>query len=152
MSSHSREDEYLTDAELRAWHGCLQFTNTTTRALDQALSAEHGISVKEFDVLITLFNAPGGQLRMTDLAEKVLLTPSGVNHLVTRLERDGLVSRSVDKEDRRSSFAALTSAGHRRLRESRPTHNEVVRTHLTRRMTETQLAALGAAWETILES
>jgi DNA-binding MarR family transcriptional regulator len=82
--------------------------------------AAHGISVKEFDVLITLFNAPGGQLRMTDLAEQVLLTPSGVNHLVTRLERDGLVSRSVDKEDRRSTFAALTSAGHRRLRESRP--------------------------------
>ncbi len=68
------------------------------------------------------------------------------------LERDGLVSRSVDKEDRRSSFAALTRAGHRRLNESRPTHNEVVRTHLTRRLSDTQLATLGAAWETILES
>ena len=109
MSRKTREDEYLTDAEFRAWHGCLQFTNTAIRALDAALIAAHGISVKEFDVLITLFNAAGGRLRMTELAERVVLTPSGVTHLVTRLERDGLVSRVVDEDDRRSFFAALTA-------------------------------------------
>jgi DNA-binding MarR family transcriptional regulator len=151
VSSKSREGKYLTDAEFRAWHGCLQFTDTVMRALDAALTAAHGISVKEFDVLITLFNAPGGRLRMTELAERVVLTPSGVTHLVTRLERDGLVSRSVDEDDRRSFFAALTRDGRRRLRESRPTHNEVVRTHLTRRLTATQLTTLGALWDTILE-
>jgi DNA-binding MarR family transcriptional regulator len=151
VSRKSREDEYLTDAEFRAWHGCLEFTNAVTRALDAALTAAHGISVKEFDVLITLFNAPGGRLRMTELAERVVLTPSGVTHLVTRLERDGLVSRIVDTDDRRSFFAALTRDGRRRLRESRPTHNEVVRTHLTRRLTATQLATLGTLWATILE-
>ena len=79
-----------------------------TRALDEALTAAHGISLKEFDVLITLFNAPKARLRMTELAERVVLTPSGVTHLVTRLERDGLVSRVVDEDDRRSFFAALT--------------------------------------------
>ena len=83
MSSTNR-DEYLSDAEFRAWHGTLQFTNTTTRALDEALTAAHGISVKEFDVLITLFNAPDGRLRMAELAEQVVLSPSGVTHLVTR--------------------------------------------------------------------
>jgi len=151
MSRNSREDEYLTDAEFRAWHGCLQVADTAIRALDEALAAAHGISIKEFDVLITLFNAPGGRLRMTELAERVILTPSGVTHLMARLERDGLVSRIVDEEDRRSFFAALTRAGHRRLRESRPTHNEVVRTHLTRRLTATQLATLGALWEKVLD-
>ena len=70
---------------------------------------------------------------------------------MTRLEREGLVSRTVDEKDRRSFFATLTRAGHRRLRESRPTHNEVIRTHLTRRLTAAQLAALGKLWETILE-
>jgi len=83
----------LTAAEFRAWHGCLQFTNTVMRELDSALIAAHGISVKEFDVLITLFNAPAGRLRMTELSERVVLTPSGVTHLVTRLERDRLGSR-----------------------------------------------------------
>jgi DNA-binding MarR family transcriptional regulator len=143
MSSKNR-DESLSDAEFRAWHGTLLFTNTTTRALDEALTAAHGISVKEFDVLITLFNAPDGRLRMTELADQVVLSPSGVTHLVTRLERDGLVQRSVDEHDRRSFFAALTPAGQERLRDSRPTHNEVVREHLTRRLTPNQLNAMGA--------
>lgn len=150
MSRNNAGDEYLTDAEFRAWGGCLQFTNTAMRAIDEALTAAHGISIKEFDVLITLFNAPGSRLRMTELAERVVLTPSGVTHLVTRLERDGLVTRSVAEDDRRSFFAALTRAGHRRLRESRPTHNEVIRAHLTRRLTPTQLDRLGALWQTIL--
>ena len=150
MSRKSGADEYLTDAEFRAWHGCLQFTNTVTRALDVALSTAHGISVKEFDVLITLFNASDSRLRMTELSERVVLTPSGVTHLVTRLERDGLVTRVVDEDDRRSFFAALTPAGQQRLRESRSTHNEVVREHLTRRLSATQLATMGTLMSTTL--
>ena len=149
MSSGKR-DEYLSDREFRAWHGCLVFTNTTTRALDEALSAGHGISVKEFDVLITLFNAPNGRLRMTELADSVVLTPSGLTHLVTRLERDGLVQRTVDDRDRRSFFVTLTAPGRRRLREARPTHNEVVRQSLTRRLSAQQLATLGSLWERVL--
>ncbi len=107
MSRASRDDEYLTEDEFRAWHGCLQFTDAALRALDASLSAAHGISIKEFDVLITLFNAPDGRLRMTELADRVVLTPSGVSHLVTRLGRAGLVERIVDDDDRRSYFAAL---------------------------------------------
>jgi DNA-binding MarR family transcriptional regulator len=150
--SSTRRNEYLSDAEFRAWHGSLLFTNSTTRALDDALSEAHGISVKEFDVLITLFNAPDGRLRMAELAERVVLSASGVTHLVTRLERDGLVHRIVDEGDRRSFFAALTPAGHQRLRDARPTHNEVIREHLTRRLTPNQLNTLGALWKNILKT
>ena len=150
MSSTNR-DEYLSDAEFRAWHGSLLFTNSTTRALDEALTAAHGVSVKEFDVLITLFNAPESRLRMAELAERVVLSASGATHLITRLERDGLVQRSIDEQDRRSFFAALTPAGHQRLRDSRPTHNEVIREHLTRRLTPNQLKTHGSLWEKILE-
>ncbi len=150
MSSAKPNDEYLTDDEFRAWHGCLQLTNRALRALDEALTAEHGISVKEFDVLITLFNAPDGRLRMSELAERVILTPSGVTHLVTRLERDGLLSRTVADDDRRSFFAALTTAGHRRLRASRPTHNAVIRECLTSRLSATQLAALGSLMDRVI--
>jgi len=150
--SSTRRNEYLSDAEFRAWHGSLLFTNLATRALDEALSDAHGISVKEFDVLITLFNAPDGRLRMSELAERVVLSASGVTHLVTRLERDGLVQRIVDDDDRRSFFTALTPAGHQRLRDSRPTHNEVIREHLTRRLTPRQLHTLGALWGKILQT
>jgi DNA-binding MarR family transcriptional regulator len=149
--SSANGDEYLTEAEFRAWHGTLLFTNQTTRALDEALHADHGISVREFDVLITLFNAPDGRLRMTELGEFVVLSPSGVTHLVTRLERDGLVQRLVDDADRRSFFAALTAEGHERLRSARPTHNEVIRAHLTRRLTVNQLRTMGALWDRVLD-
>ena len=62
VSSTNSQDAYLTDAEFRAWHGCLQFNNAVMRVLDAALAAAHHISVKEFDVLITLFNAPSNRL------------------------------------------------------------------------------------------
>jgi DNA-binding MarR family transcriptional regulator len=149
MSSANPEDEYLTDAEFRAWHGCLELINGALRALDESLAQAHGLSVKEFDVLITLFNAPAGRLRMTELAERVILSPAGVTHLVSRLERAGLVKRTVADDDRRSYFATLTPAGRRRLRQSRPTHNEVVRDHLTRRLTAGQLATLGSLMDRI---
>jgi DNA-binding MarR family transcriptional regulator len=149
VSRPNRPHEYLTGAEFRAWHGALQFTTTAMRAIDEALDRAHDISITEFDVLITLFNAPDKRLRMTELAERVTLTPSGLTHLVTRLERNGFVKRVVDAADRRSFFAELTPAGDRKLRESRTTHNEVVRARLTSRLTAKQLAALGDLWETI---
>jgi DNA-binding MarR family transcriptional regulator len=149
MSRTIRQDEYLTEAEFRAWHGCLSFTNNAMWALDAALRGEHDISLTEFDVLITLFNAPNDRLRMTELSNRVVLTASGLTQLVTRLDSKGLVSRTVDEADRRSYFATLTRAGHARLRESRPTHNEVIRSRLTRRLSAEQLDALGSLWEAI---
>ena len=151
MSSRTRDHEYLSDAEFRAWHGALQFTNAAMRAIDESLQREHGLSIKEFDVLITLYNAPQRKLRMTELAEQVVLTPSGVTHLVTRLEKEGLLRRTVDEDDRRSFFTSLTAAGDRRLRDARPTHNEVVRRLLVRRLNARELATLGALWSRVLE-
>jgi len=79
--------------------------------LDAELRSAHGLSVNEFDVLITLFNAPDQRLGMSDLADRVLLSPAGTTHLVTRLESSRLVRREVDPTDRRRSFAVLTDDG-----------------------------------------
>ena len=149
MSTTIVEHEYLTEAEFRAWGGCLRFTSQAMQALDEALRRDHGISLTEFDVLITLYNAPNDRLRMTELSNRIVLTASGLTQLVTRLESKGLVGRSVDPADRRSFFAVLTSAGDQRLRESRPTHNEVIRSRLTRRLTPEQLATFGELWEVV---
>jgi DNA-binding MarR family transcriptional regulator len=118
-------------------------------ALDASLREAHGISLSEFDVLITLYNSPNRRLRMSELTQRVLITASGMTQLVTRLERGGLVSRTVDEADRRSFFATLTEAGDDRLREARPTHNEVVRSHLIRRLTPEQLTELGNLWDAV---
>jgi DNA-binding MarR family transcriptional regulator len=122
-----------------------------TGELDQRLRAEHGISVSEFDVLITLFNAPRRRLRMTDLANAVTLTQAGLTHLANRLQQAGLVERRVDPDDRRSFFLTLNAAGLRRLDDARRTHNEVIRTRFTGRLTREQRRALAGIWSAILD-
>src|SRR4051794_22966345 len=92
--------------------------------LDNDLRREQALAVTEFDVLITLFNARSGRVRMSALADRVQLSPAGLTHLVTRLERDGMVSREVDPADRRKWFTVLTEHGDAVLRAARRTHND----------------------------
>lgn len=100
---------------------------TVLRELDQELQRHHGLAVTEFDVLITLYNADDHRLGMSALADRVLLSPAGTTHLVTRLERDRLVRREVHPDDGRKAFAVLTAQGNATLRAARKTHNAVLR-------------------------
>src|SRR5690348_3999242 len=92
----------LSSAELPAWQGMLTVHARVIRELDRRLKSEHDIGVAEFDVLITLFNALADGMRMTDLANAIVLSPAGLTHMVTRLERDRLVVRQTSKSYRRS--------------------------------------------------
>ena len=139
--------EYLRPDEFAAWQGILVSAARVLRALDDGLRAEHGISVAEFDVLITLANAPDRRLRMSELARSVALSPAGVTHLVTRLERERLVAREVDSRDRRGFHTVLTDAGEERLDASRPLHNRIIRELLLNRMTVRDRRQLGAIWK-----
>ena len=146
-SSGKRE---LSGTELAAWHGMLAAHAALIRDLDARLRAAHGLGVSEFDVLITLFNGPERGVRMTDLAKAIMLSPAGLTHMVTRLERDRLVERAVDPADRRSFLVRLTPAGRERLYAARATHNAVIRDRFTARLTRSQLDQLSSAWDAIL--
>jgi DNA-binding MarR family transcriptional regulator len=137
------------DEELAAWHGMLRTHARVIRELDQQLDRHHRMSVSEFDVLITLDNAPDGQLRMSDLADRVVLSPSGLTRLVARLERDQLVSRRPDPHDGRSSLAELLPAGRRALDAARTTHNRVIREWYLSRLSRDDRRALARAWAKI---
>jgi DNA-binding MarR family transcriptional regulator len=115
--------------------------------LDGQLRRQHGLAVTEFDVLITLFNAPDRRLRMSELAERVLLSPAGTTHLVTRLERDGLVRREVDPADGRKWFTVLTDRGDSALKAARPTHNDVLRGTLLAATSPTDRRTLRRIWK-----
>jgi DNA-binding MarR family transcriptional regulator len=119
--------EFLEPDEWQSVNALLMLNRAVLAELDGQLRKVHGLAVSEFDVLITLFNAPDVRLRMSTLAERVLLSPAGLTHLVTRLERDGLVRREVDPNDGRKWFAVLTELGDARLAEVRRTHNAVLR-------------------------
>jgi DNA-binding MarR family transcriptional regulator len=141
----------FSSEELAAWHGMLTVYGRIMRDLDSGLIASHGISVREFDVLITLFNAPDRRLRMSDLAGSVMLSPSGLTRLIDRLERSQLVSRQDDETDARSVQVALTDSGQERLDEARGTHNAVIRHHFTDHLSAKQLRSIGDIWQRVLK-
>jgi DNA-binding MarR family transcriptional regulator len=99
-----------------------------TCALDRSLTAEHGLTVSEFEVLQELYTARphSQQLRMSTLGERVHLSQSAFSRLITRLEQAGLVERAACAEDRRSAWTRITEAGVQRYLEARPTQRAVL--------------------------
>jgi DNA-binding MarR family transcriptional regulator len=133
--------------EMRAWRAFLRAHSAVTRVLEAELEAEHGLPLASYDVLVQLAERPGRALRMSDLAEAVLLSRSGLTRLVDRLEREGLVRRESCPSDARGTFAVLTDEGLARLRASAPTHLAGVREHVTSRFTPTELTVLAGLLE-----
>jgi DNA-binding MarR family transcriptional regulator len=114
------------DALAAEWHQLMGRYQRLMCALDREL-AVHDLSASEFEVLQQLHGADGCSLRMTALGESAHLSQSALSRLVSRLERDGLVTRNACEQDRRSLYVALTDAGRARYSEARPTQRKVLR-------------------------
>src|SRR3954447_22641569 len=140
----------FSEAELDAWRGFLRTHSTLLRELDEELTRRHGLPFSSYDVLVQLDEAEDGRLRMSALAEAVLLSRSGLSRLVTRLEDQGLIERAECTDDARGSFAAITEQGRRRLDEARVTHRAGVRERFLAHLGERDLRNLAKAWERIL--
>ncbi len=150
--SRPQEEEFLESDEWQSMNALLLLNRRVLSDLDAALQREHRLAVTEFDVLITLFNAEEERIGMSALADRVMLSPAGMTHLVTRLERDGLVQREPDPTDRRKFYAVLTDAGRRTLREARRTHNRVLRNGLFAATSAADRRTLQRIWRRLSES
>jgi DNA-binding MarR family transcriptional regulator len=139
----------LTTDELAAWRGFLQTHARLTRRLDEELRAAHDLPLTSYDVLVQLEGAPGREMRMSELADAVLLSRSGLTRLVDRLERQGLIERRECPDDARGSLAALTDAGADRLAVARPTHLDGVRRLYLEPLGADERRRLATAWERI---
>jgi DNA-binding MarR family transcriptional regulator len=139
----------LTETEMRAWQALLHSYHQVIRKLDRELRQEHDLPLAAYDVLLRLARAPGTALRMSDLAERVLLSPSGLTRLVDRLVSKGFVARHTDPQDARVVRASLTDAGLKRLRRASRTHLRGIREHFTGELSETQLRDIAAGLETV---
>lgn len=115
-----------TRAELLAYRNFLRAHARVTRCLEGDLIAEQRLTLAAFDVLEALDEAPEGRLRMTELADAVLLSRSGVTRLVDRLQRVGLVNRARADSDGRGVQAVITERGRHRLRSAALTHRSGV--------------------------
>jgi len=137
----------LKPAEMRAWAAFLDAQAALLRQLESELIEKEDMTLAEFDVLIQLGMAPDRRLRMTELSERVRLSRSGLTRLVDRLVQAGLVKRGKCAEDRRGTFAILTTVGGSRLHHARPVHLRGVREHFGKRLSAAQLSALAEALE-----
>lgn len=132
----------LTAGELQAWRMFLRAHTQVLRSLEAELVVEHALPLASYDVLVQLSEAPGRRLRMTELADRVLLSRSGLTRLVDRLAREGLVERASCPSDARGTHAVLTEAGLQRLQDAWPTHLRGVTEHVTSKLTADELEQL----------
>jgi DNA-binding MarR family transcriptional regulator len=139
------------DSRLAAWTTFLRAHARVVRELERELQADQDLALTDYDVLVQLAAAPERRLRMSELADRLLLSRSGVTRLVDRLVADGLVERVDCESDRRGQWAALTDAGRRRLRRAAPTHLRGVATHFLDRLSEDDLASLERMLEGIAD-
>jgi len=108
------------------WRGLLARHATVCGALEAELRRRHGIGVSEFEALERLATETHGRCRGMELTEAVHLSQSAASRLVARMERDGLVERSICEMDRRAIFVVLTDAGRQRYIEAKPTQRAVL--------------------------
>lgn len=106
----------LDGAALEAWRSYLQSHASIVRALDAELAAEHGITSRDYEVMLYLAQAPDRQLAMSALAERTMLTRSGITRLIDGLVAAGYVERVSCPNDARVSYAQLTEDGYLKLR------------------------------------
>jgi len=136
----------LNAEELAAWRGLLRTHAALTRALDAELLEAHGLPLTSYEVLLFLADAPEGRMRMSELADGVLLSRSGLTRLVDRLARAGLLERVRCDEDARGWFAVITDKGRALFEQARETHLSGVRRLFLSRITDAERECFGEAF------
>lgn len=134
---------------LRAWRAFLEAHARVLEQLEAELQEREDLPLTWYDVLVQLSEAEDRRLRMQQLAERVLLSKSGLTRLVDRMERAGLVVRRPCDDDRRGTFAELTDAGMARLRATAPEHLRGVREHFADLVEDDEVAVLRDVLERI---
>lgn len=142
MSSQILSAQVTTEldvfARLRRAHSSL------TRALEARLLTEHDLTVSDYEALLHLSRAEHGRLRRVDLAELLLLTPSGVTRLLEGLHAAGLVEKATCSTDARVTYAVLTDAGRDRLDVAATAQADVLRELLDAALDPGELETLAA--------
>ncbi|SEP47463.1 MarR family winged helix-turn-helix transcriptional regulator [Amycolatopsis saalfeldensis] len=133
----------LTSEEQAVWRPLTRIITVLPRALDDQFVNDTGVSMTDYTVLVSLSEAPGGWLRLTDLAKVTALSLSRISRVVDGLVKRGLVGKSRCPSDRRAANATLTELGHRKLVAAYPGHLARVRAYLFDHLTPGEVAAAG---------
>ena len=132
----------LNSAQLGAYFALMEVSSLLQYAVDEHLRADGDLSYVQFEILARLVDAPHGRLRMTDLADGVVYSRSGLTYQAGLLEKRGLITRSPSPDDERSVIVAVTDAGRDLVAHVLPGHVERVRQLLFEPMNGDDLAVL----------
>lgn len=131
----------------RAWVGLLRAHARLIDAVEHDLREQGCLPLTWYEVLVKLTAAPGGTVRMQELARTAFLTKSGVTRLVDRMEAEGLVARTTCPSDRRGTLAAITPAGRRAYRETFPVLQRAVEEHFAGPLSDAEAACMASAFD-----
>jgi DNA-binding MarR family transcriptional regulator len=131
-------------SQVRVFAALLRAHAAATRELNTQLSADHGLTLNDYEVLLRLARSDDRRMRRVDLSDQVLLTPSGITRLLDGLERAGLVARGACDGDRRVVYAVLTDAGLQKLRDASASHVAQIDALFSERFDEEELEGLAA--------
>lgn len=146
----SEASSKLDRDELAAWKGMLAAHSRLTAQLDAELERDHHLGLTSYEVLMNLSDAPAGRMRMSELAERLLLSRSGITRLADRLVARGLIERERCSDDGRGYNAQLTERGRIVVEAARPDHLAAVRRIFLERLDQAEIDALGAIWQRLL--
>ncbi|MEV4200506.1 MarR family winged helix-turn-helix transcriptional regulator [Micromonospora globbae] len=139
--------EGLDTARLAAWRAYVESSQLLLTQLEEELRDASGLSFADYHVLVLLSEVPGQRLRMGELANRLVFSPSRLTYQISSMQRRGLVTRQACPEDRRGSEAVLTAAGLLALREAAPHHLASVRAHLMDDLDDDEVACLTRVFE-----
>ncbi len=142
----------LSNLELLAWRAMVVGTGRLVSKLDEQLQAEASLSLADYEILSYLSEAPGWHLRMTELAEGVVISRSGLTRRVDGLVRRELVKRYACESDRRGTYAQLTDAGFSVLKAAVPAHRAGVRRYFLDLLPDTSLPTMADAMVSLASS
>lgn len=142
---------WLKDVEQRTWRAWLEVMRLLPVQLEDRLHERHGLNFTDYQVLVELSEAEEGKLRMTELANRTLLSKSRLSHQIGRMEKAGLVAREDCPSDRRGAFAVITDQGWELIRAAAPGHVTDVRELFIDLMSPQEVAVVGQAMGIIAE-
>ncbi|MFH0178750.1 MarR family winged helix-turn-helix transcriptional regulator [Streptomyces cacaoi] len=151
MENTVADSVWLDQRQLDAWRAFLLAGSLIERQVEQQLRDEAQLSHQQYEVLSRLADAPGGELRMTVLADVALTSKSGLTYQVTQLEKAGLVRRRSCAGDDRGVIASLTEAGLERVRAAAPGHASLVRALFVDGLSDEEFDGLSQALATLVD-
>jgi DNA-binding MarR family transcriptional regulator len=143
--------KWLTPAEESAWRKYIVASRRLLEALDDDLG-KNGLSLSDYEILVHLSDAEGRRLRMSDLAEKTILSRSRLSHRIKYMEGKGWVERQKCASDKRGTWAVMTTKGWNSIVKAAPDHVESIRKRFIDQISKADQANIASAFEKVEEN